>query len=90
MPLLFSLQQPLSELKDSLLTEFAGRELMVSQIYERHSVDRPFILKNYKAVLADMEANGLIAVRSSKVGNRRKGTFADHHFVRFPERSGNG
>lgn len=90
MPLLFSLQQPLSELKGSLLKVFAGQELQVSQIYEQHSVDRPFILRNYKAVLTEMEADGLIVVRSTKVGKRRKGTFADHLMVRFPEKNNHG
>jgi hypothetical protein len=89
MPLLFSLQRPLDQLEKSLLKNFAGNELSVENIFECHSVDRPFVLKNYKEVMMRMESEGKLAVRSLK-GNRRKGTFADHLLVRFPEREKNG
>ena len=85
MPLLFSLQQPLSDLRTSLLNAFGGQELTTKEIYERHSVDTPFILKNYKDVLLIMEEEGVINVRFFKSRNRRKGTFADHLIVRFPQ-----
>lgn len=90
MPLLFSLQQPLSELRESLLETFAAQEYSTLQIYEHHSVGRPFLMKNYKEVLMKMEEDGAIAVRSTKTSMRRKGTFADHLLVRFPERASNG
>jgi hypothetical protein len=67
----------------SLLRDFAGQELSVAHIYERHSVDTPYVLKNYKDILSQLEENGKISVRSLK-GKRRKGTFADHLLVRFP------
>jgi three-Cys-motif partner protein len=90
MPLLFSLQQPLSALRTSLLDTFAGRKLTTVQIYEAHSVDRPFIMKNYKEVLRQMEEDGVIEVRSLKTGRRPKGSFADHLIVHFPKEGGNG
>jgi hypothetical protein len=89
MPLLFSLQRPLDQLRASLLKDFAGQELSVAQIYERHSVDTPYIMKNYKESLTQLETDGKIAVRSLK-GTRRKGTFADHLLVRFPVDGGDG
>ena len=48
MPLLFSLQRPLDQLRASLLKDFSGQELAVEEIHERHSVDTPYIKKNYK------------------------------------------
>ncbi|WP_119418279.1 three-Cys-motif partner protein TcmP [Desertibaculum subflavum] len=90
MPLLFSLQQPLSELRSSLLETFAGQELSTDQIFERHSVDRRFLLKNYKDVLSKMEEDGEITVRSVKVAKRRKETFPGHLLVRFPARASHG
>lgn len=90
MPLLFSLQQPLSASRASLLETFAGRELSMEQIYEQHSVDRPFIMRNYQKVLRHMEEEGVIQVRSLKAGRRPKGTFAKHLLVRFPKGGGNG
>jgi hypothetical protein len=83
MPLLFSLQRPLDQLRAALLKDFAEQELSVAQIYERHSVDTPYVLKNYKEILTTLEAEGKVTVRSLK-GSRRKGTFADHLLVRFP------
>nr|WP_244422950.1 hypothetical protein [Bradyrhizobium sp. ORS 278] len=83
MPLLFSLQRPLDQLRAALLEDFEGQELSVAQIYERHSVDTPYVLKNYKEVLAALEAEGKVAVRSLS-GSRRRGTFPDHLLVKFP------
>jgi GMT-like wHTH domain len=83
MPLLFSLQRPLDELKETLPRDFEGKELSVDQIYEQHSINKPYVLKNYKEILVQLENEGKIAVRSVK-GTRRKGTFANHLLVRFP------
>jgi hypothetical protein len=83
MPLLFSLTQPLSELKESLLATFAGQELNLRQIYESHSVDTPYVEKNYREVLTRLETEGAISVRSTK-GKRRASTFPDHVLISFP------
>ena len=83
MPLLFSLQRRLDQLRASLLQDFSGKEISVTQIYERHSVDKPYIMRNYKETLTELEKEGQIEVRSLK-GTRRKDTFADHLVVKFP------
>ena len=83
MPLLFSLQRPLDQLRASLRNDFAGQEVSVANIYERHSVDTPYVIKNYKETLKQLEADGEVVVRSLQ-GIRRKGTFADHLLVSFP------
>jgi GMT-like protein len=83
MPLLFSLQRPLDELKAMLPRDFRGKELAVDQLYEQHSVDKPYVLKNYKEILLQLEQEGKIRVRSLK-SKRRLGTFANHLLVRFP------
>ncbi len=83
MPLLFSLAQPLSKLKESLLDTFAGSEVNFTQIYETHSVGTPYIDKNYREILKQLENEGVINVRSTK-GKRRAGTFADHVLIKFP------
>jgi three-Cys-motif partner protein len=89
MPLLFSLQRPLDDLQEMLLIVFAGQEISTEQIYEKHSVDTPYILKNYKTVLSKLEEQGEITVRSLK-GKRKRGTFANHLLVTFPKRNSNG
>lgn len=89
MPLLFSLQRPLDQLRVSLLKDFAGQEVSVADIFERHSVDTSYVMKNYKDTLKQLEADGKVGVRSLK-GTRRKGTLADHLLVRFPAGSADG
>lgn len=51
------------------------------QIYEEHSVDRPYIAKNYKDVLAALFEENQIQVDRRPA---RKGTFADGIMVTFP------
>lgn len=89
MPLLFSLRRPLDQLRTSMLKDFAGQELSVAEIYERHSVDTPYVMKNYKESLTQLETEGKVAVRSLK-GTRRKGTLADHLLIKFPASGADG
>lgn len=83
MPLLFSLRRPLDMLKGSLTEHFSGRELTFDEIYEEHSVDTPYIGKNYREILGDLEKRGSINVRSTK-DRRRKGTYPRHIRIKFP------
>lgn len=80
--LLFQLNRPLDDLEAMLLTDFAGRSVRMRDIYASHSVDRPYLAKNYKQVLRSLEAAGKIGVsnRRSKVG------FADDLVAVFPPR----
>jgi hypothetical protein len=89
MPLLFSLGQPLSKLKQVLMRKFAGRQVTLKQIYEEHSVDTPYLEKNYREALQELETAGRVEARSSK-GTRRAGTFPEHVVVRFPNGEGGG
>jgi three-Cys-motif partner protein len=84
-PLLFELNRPLDDLEEMLLTEFAGRTLAMKETYERHHIGRRFIKKNYKDVLKQMEAKGLIRCEPSK---RPKDTFGDNVMVTFPRTGG--
>jgi hypothetical protein len=86
-PLLFSLARPLEALEGLLLDHFSGQTLPMKQIYETHSVDTPYIEKNYKDALVRLEAAGrVIAVPSATQRPRRGGvpTFAGHVQVGFP------
>jgi three-Cys-motif partner protein len=79
-PLLFSLARPLDGLKEEILQVFSGEALSMQRVYERHSVDTPFIKKNYKDALLALEAEEKIVANPPK---RKKGTFADHVVVSF-------
>jgi three-Cys-motif partner protein len=84
-PLLFSLQRPLDKLADDLLFKFAGRTMLMIQVYNEHHVDTPFITKNYKDVLTSLEKQKRIEVEP-----HRAGSFADHVVVRFPLKPSGG
>lgn len=86
-PLLFQLTRPLDQLGDLLREHFAGRTLTMREIYEEHSVDRPYNARNYKDALLSLEAAGVIQVPPLTIGRKRPaGTFGDRVVVKFPPR----
>lgn len=76
--LLFMLSRPLEELGDMLLKDFAAQSLTMLEIYQRHNVGRPYIKKNYKTILKQLENEGKI-----EVSKHRAGSFPDHVRVTF-------
>lgn len=86
-PLLFELSRPLDELGEMLLLEFAGRTMRMVEIFERHNIGKPFISKNYKDILIQLEAQGKI-IADPPVSKRKKikgkTTFSDNVVVTFP------
>ena len=86
-PLLFELTHPLDDLESMLLKDFAGRILFLQTIYEDHCVGKPYILKNYRDALRELEHNGKIrteppAERRPKI--RGEVTFSEKVKVTFP------
>ena len=59
-PLLFELTQPLDDLENMLLNDFAGLSPSLQVLYEEHSVGKPYILKNYRDALRKLEHAGKI------------------------------
>jgi three-Cys-motif partner protein len=87
--LLFNLSRPLDDLADMLLEKFAGKTLMMKEIYEQHHVDTPYISSNYKDALNILEDNGLITCdppADSRPVRKGKRTFADGVQVTFPSK----
>ncbi len=80
-PLLFNLSRPLDDLAEMLLRDFAGQTLTMQEIYEQHNVDKPYIKRNYKDVLLQLEEQQRIQTDPSK---RQKDTFGDKVRVTFP------
>jgi three-Cys-motif partner protein len=84
---LFEFSRPLSDLEGMLILQFAGRTLTMREIYELHSVGRPYIKMNYKKVLARMEVAGKIKAEPPSAKRPTKNgeiTFADGVVVTFP------
>lgn len=78
------LSRPLDELQGMLIEQYAGRTIDFLELYEEHSVDRPYIKKNYKEVLRTMFDTGLISAVNPKTNNPpRKGSFSDEMRITF-------
>lgn len=85
MPLLFELNSPIDDLANMLLSEFAGKTLTIDDFYEKHSVNKPYTEKNYKAVLLKLEQENKI-ITSPSASERRKGTFSNSVKITFPRK----
>jgi len=48
------LSRPLDDLQGMLLREYSGQTIDFMTLYEVHSVDKPYIKKNYKDVLRSL------------------------------------
>ena len=78
------LSSPLDDLQGVLLEQYAGQTIDFLTLYEKHSVDRPYIKKNYKEVLRIMFEMGLISAVNPKTNKPpRKGSFSDEMRITF-------
>lgn len=78
------LSRPLEDLQGMLMEQYKGRSIDFLKLYEEHSVDRPYIKKNYKEVLRTMLDAGLInAVNPKNNKLPRKGSFSDEMRITF-------
>jgi hypothetical protein len=82
-PGLFGLIQDPDALEEMLLEEYAGERMSVTEIYEKHSVGKPFVLNDYKDVLARMLADGKIRAERENGKPIRKNTFPEDIAVTF-------
>jgi len=74
-----TLDRPLDDLKEDLLRNFCGRILTMTEVCQQHHPNTPYIPRNYKRALSELEDEGRIQCDA-----HRKGTFADHIRVAFP------
>ena len=77
------LSRPLDDLQGMLLHEYAGRTIDFMELYEQHSVDKPYIKKNYKDVLRSMFDKKIITAISAKTGKPPMRGFADEMCITF-------
>lgn len=72
-------------LKEELLKTFSGKQYRVDSIYKLHNMDTPYILKNYKTALLELEEEGKIKaypiIRPIRKGKK---TLAGHVLITFP------
>lgn len=90
-PLLDLFNTPLDDLCDDLCKEFAGQTIKKKDLcaqYERRHSGNPFVDKNYRQALLQLEERGRITCKPSRNDRLfRKGepTFGEDVFVTFPK-----
>ena len=78
------LSRPLDDLRDILLHEYGGKTISFTELYEKHSVDTPFVKRNYKDALIDLLERDLISAKNPITGKPpRKGSFSDKMEITF-------
>ena len=82
-PTLFELNRPLEELEAMLVSAYAGKTINFVELYEKHSIGRPYVDSNYKAVLKEMEKEGKLSASKPGSTKRRPGTFASDVLITF-------
>ena len=82
-PTLFELNRPLEQLQVMLYRDYAGRTISFLELYEKHSVGRPYVDSNYKAVLKQMEKEDKLTASKRGSAKRRPGTFANDVLITF-------
>ena len=79
--LLFGFNRKLEELEGMLLNDFAGQSANIKEIHESHSVDTPFVIKNYRHALWNLWDRCVIKAEPTPM---RRNTFAERIVARFP------
>ncbi|MCK9519649.1 MAG: three-Cys-motif partner protein TcmP, partial [Dehalococcoidia bacterium] len=79
----FDEHRPLLSLPAELRSRFKGQTLTVRRLIDQHQLGTPFISRNYKSVIREMERQGA-AVCDPPMDLRRKNTLKDDTLVTFP------
>lgn len=82
--LLFQLSAPLGELREDILRSYRGKEISLKSLYNEHSVDRPFVIQNYKTVLKELLVEDIIGAEGEDGKPPKKGTFSEKTVITFP------
>lgn len=84
---LIPLSEPISELKASLLSDFASQSLRVGDVIDQHTAKTRCLERNYKDALLELEAEGEITIdppAEKRRKRRGKPTLANDKLVKFP------
>jgi protein gp37 len=82
-PTLYELLLPVEDLGEMILNDLAGWTAGIEEIYERHSVGKPYVLKDYREQLCKLEQEEKV-VMSEPCPPRRKGTLAPRVRITIP------
>jgi three-Cys-motif partner protein len=82
-PTLFSLLSPLDALEGLLLGQYGGKRMAFMEVFESHSVGKPYVLKEYRAVLMKMYQDGQIQAMRPSGKPIRKNSFPEEILITF-------
>ena len=85
-PHLLAYLSPIEALKESLFEDFKGETLTLEEVFMKHSIGKPYVLKNYQDVLKELEQEGrILADPPADKRHVRKGklTFPKHVLITF-------
>jgi three-Cys-motif partner protein len=75
-------ENALDALEDDLVTRFASETISMIDIYHAHNPGTPYIGRNYKAALGNLEKANRVTTNKP---DRKAGTFGDNILVTFPK-----
>jgi three-Cys-motif partner protein len=79
---------PITALEDDLRATFAGKkDLTTEQIYHLHHNDKPYVLKNYRQALLNLEAAGEITIDPPRSARTSPDTLPSTARIAFPKAS---
>ncbi len=78
--IVFDSLSSLSELRTALLSDYVGKTIGFDELYKKHSVDKRYVMRNYKTVLRKMLADGEI-----HTNRKPKSGFPEDLIITFPE-----
>ncbi|MFC2140680.1 hypothetical protein ACFLQP_00085 [Acidobacteriota bacterium] len=82
-PTLLDVERPLDDLKEMLLEDFSGSTLTMEDVYNQHHIDKPYLEKNYRKALLDLEKDQRIKTNREQ-RKTRKGSFPKDMLITFP------
>jgi hypothetical protein len=88
LPLLYNLSKPhsIEALKEILMRECTGKSMTVQQVYQAHSVNTPYIFRNFQDAIIALEAEDKVAIDKPAAKRQRNGevTLGRDRTVTFP------
>ena len=84
-PTLFAFLRPVEDLGNMILHDLAGVTAGIEEIYEMHSVGKPYVLKDYREQLCKLEQESKVTM-DKPCPPRRKDTLAKHVMISIPRK----
>lgn len=80
---LHQFNRPLDDLAFLLLRAYTGQRVQLADMYEKHSTDTPYILKNYQDTLKRLEGEGRVTI-IRPTPKSPKSSLAPKSYITFP------